>query len=188
MGEVREAGGMRSGRVVAREVVRFCQLLLAAGTETTTNLIANALLCLAPAQLASLRAEPARIPNALEEVLRYRSPVQSMFRATRHDIELDGTMIPADAFVVASIGAANRDPDAFRDAGQFDPARAPNPHIAFGHGIHFCLGAPLARLEARIALEALCTTFRTIEVAQDWQPRRAFHVHGPASLTVTLAR
>jgi cytochrome P450 len=170
------------------EVVRFCQLLLAAGTETTTNLIANALVCLGPADLARLRIEPDLIANALEEVLRFRSPVQSMFRATRREIELDGTVVPANAFVVASIGSANRDPQAFHDADRFDAARTPNPHIAFGHGIHFCLGAPLARIESKIALEALCATFRTIDVATQWSPRRAFHVHGPASLAVSLAR
>lgn len=170
------------------EVVRFCQLLLAAGTETTTNLIANALLCFAPAELARLRAEPAAIPQALEEVLRLRAPVQSMFRATRHEIELDGTVVPANAFIVASIGSANRDAEVFADPDRFDPARDPNPHLAFGHGIHFCLGAPLARLEGRIAIEALCATFRTLEVAPGWAPRRAFHVHGPAALAVTLTR
>jgi cytochrome P450 len=170
------------------ELVRFCQLLLAAGTETTTNLITNALLCFAPSELARLRADPAAIPQALEEVLRFRAPVQSMFRATRHEVELDGTVIPANAFIVASIGSANRDAEVFADPDRFDPARAPNPHLAFGHGIHFCLGAPLARLEGRIALEALCATFRSLEVAKEWSPRRAFHVHGPAAIDVTLAR
>jgi cytochrome P450 len=168
--------------------VRFCQLLLAAGTETTTNLVANALVCLAPPDLARLRVNPAGIPAALEEVLRFRAPVQSMFRASLREVELDGTVVPANAFIVASIGSANRDPEVFVDPDRFEPARAPNPHVAFGHGIHFCLGAPLARLESRIALEALLATFRTIEVARDWSPRRAFHVHGPATLPVTLSR
>ena len=111
-----------------------------------------------------------------------------MFRATRREVELDGTVVPANAFLVASIGSANRDPDAFANPDRFDLARSPSPHVAFGHGIHFCLGAPLARLESRIALEAMCSTFRTIAVAQTWSPRRAFHVHGPAALAVTLAR
>ena len=111
-----------------------------------------------------------------------------MFRATRREVELDGTVVPANAFVVASIGSANRDPDAFADPDRFDLERSPSPHIAFGHGIHFCLGAPLARLESRIALEAMCSMFRTIAVAPTWSPRRAFHVHGPAALAVTLSR
>ena len=155
------------------EVLRFCQLLLAAGTETTTNTIGNAMLC--GAQRASNRG------RAIEEVLRYRSPVQAMFRATKRDVILDGVTVPANAFVVASIGSANRDPRVFRDAERFDPERDPNPHIAFGHGVHFCLGAPLARLEARIALEDLAA----YDASQtEWTPRRSFHVHGPQALRV----
>ena len=111
-----------------------------------------------------------------------------MFRVTSCDVELDGTTVPATAFVIASIGSANRDAAAFPEPDRFDPARAPNPHVAFGHGIHFRLGAPLARLESRIALEALCATFQTIDVDRDWSPRRAFHVHGPAALALTVVR
>jgi cytochrome P450 len=155
------------------EVVRFCQLLLAAGTETTTNTISNAMLC--GAQRAADRE------RAIEEVVRYRSPVQAMFRATKHEVILDGVTVPANAFVVASIGSANRDPRMFADAEHFDPTRDPNPHIAFGHGVHFCLGAPLARLEARIALEDLAG-YDASDTA--WTPRRSFHVHGPQSLRV----
>ena len=147
------------GRLVAAEVdgerlddgelVRFFQLLLAAGTETTTNLIDNAVIALLEHsdQLAQLRADASRIPAALEEVLRHRTPVQAMFRATRREVTLDGVDAARRAFVIAAIGCANRDPDAFGDAERFDIAREPNPHLAFGHGIHFCLGAPLSRLE-----------------------------------------
>ena len=173
------------------EITRFCQLLLAAGTETTTNLIDNAILCFAahPDQLARVRADPALLAPAIEEVLRYRSPVQAMFRATRCPVELDGTRLPAGAFVVAMIGAANHDPRRFAAPAQFDVARDPNPHIAFGHGIHFCIGAPLSRLEAGIALGELLGRFAAFELASpDWPPRASFHVHGPAALPLRFRR
>ncbi|HTJ41478.1 MAG TPA: cytochrome P450 [Kofleriaceae bacterium] len=172
------------------EILRFVQLLLAAGTETTTNLIDNAVLALLehPAELARLRADPALVPSAIEEVLRYRSPAQAMFRATTRDVELGGRTIPAGAFVLAMIGAANRDPAAFAEPDRFDVARDPNPHLAFGHGMHYCLGAPLSRLEGRIALADLLARFGRIARADDapWPPRRAFHVHGPTRLPMQL--
>jgi cytochrome P450 len=173
------------------EIVRFCQLLLAAGTETTTNLIDNAVLCFAahPDQLARVRRDPALLPSAIEEVLRYRAPVQAMFRATAREVELDGTRIPAGKFVIAMIGAANRDPRRFAEPARFDVTREPKPHLAFGHGIHFCLGAPLSRLEAGIALGELLRRFADIELAApDWQPRASFHVHGPVSLPLRVVR
>jgi len=170
------------------EILGFFQLLLIAGTETTTNLLNNAILCLIenPDQLARLRATPDLKPSAIEEVLRYRSPVQWMFRATRRDVEVHGQMIPAGKLVLPIIGAANRDPRQFRDPGRFDIARDPNPHIAFGHGIHFCLGAPLSRLEAKIALPDLLERLQGLELAsrEPWEPRQALHVHGPARLPV----
>ena len=172
------------------ELVRFCQLLIAAGTETTTTLIDNAILtlCEHPDALARLRADPAAIPAAIEEVLRYRTPVQAMFRATRREVELDGVTLPARAFVIAAIGSANRDPLAFDGAERFDPARDPNPHVAFGHGIHFCLGAPLSRLEGRIALGDLLDRFASLEVVDpDWPLRSSFHVLGPASLPLRFS-
>jgi cytochrome P450 len=177
-------------RLDDHEVIRFCQLLLAAGTETTTNLIDNAILSFAahPEQLARVRAEPALLPQAIEEVLRYRTPVQAMFRATAREVELDGVRIPAGRFVVAMIGAANHDPRRFVEPGRFDVTRAPNPHIAFGHGVHFCLGAPLSRLEAAIALGELLRRFSHLELAApDWRPRGSFHVHGPISLPMRFA-
>ncbi len=141
------------------EVLGFCILLLVAGNETTTNLIGNAMQTLLehPEAMARLRADPSRIPAALEEVLRFRAPVRAMFRVTKAEVPLDGTAIPQDESVLAWIGSANRDESVFPDAARFDIDRSPNPHIAFGHGIHQCLGAPLARLESRVALEALLT-------------------------------
>ena len=175
-------------RLTQAEVLGFVQLLLVGGQETTANLINNALLCFIenPDQLARLQSEPEILPSAIEEVLRYRSPVQWMPRATRRDVEMHGQLIPAGKLVLPMIGSANRDPNQFRDAGRFDIARDPNPHIAFGHGIHACLGAPLARLEARIALADFLERVPGFELASNepWEPRKALGVHGPSRLPI----
>ncbi len=175
-------------RLTDEEILGFFQLLLAAGTETTTNVIDNGVLCFleSPAELARVEAAPELWPSAIEEIIRYRSPAQMMFREARRDVVMRGTVIPAGALVLAMIGAANRDPVQFRDPRRFDVARAPNPHLAFGHGIHFCLGAPLARLEAGIALRDLFGRAKGLALASDapWEPRRALHVHGPSRLPV----
>ncbi|MBE3560800.1 MAG: cytochrome P450 [Ktedonobacteraceae bacterium] len=141
-------------RLSELELVSFCILLLFAGHETTVNLLANAILCLTdfPDSLERLKREPELIPAAIEEVLRYLSPVWNLFRLTTTDVELSGQRIPANQVMLAWLASANRDPAQFPDADRFDIQREPNRHLAFGHGIHFCLGAPLARLEARIAL------------------------------------
>jgi len=178
-------------RLSPDEILAFFQLLLVAGSETTTNLISNAILCFIdhPAELARVRASPALLPSAIEEVLRYRTPIQAVFRQTRCEVEVGGRAIPPGTLVLAMIGAANRDPHQFRDADRFDVGRDLNPHIAFGHGIHFCLGAALARLEARIALSDLLAGMKSFELARaDWEPRRAFHVHGPSSLPIRFDR
>ena len=148
-------------RLTEIELIGFCVLLLVAGNETTTNLLGNAILCFdeRPEVYERLRAQPSLIPSAIEEVLRYRSPVQSMFRAATGETEIGGAVTHPGQPVVAWIGSANRDEAQFPNAEVFDIERTPNRHIAFGYGIHFCLGAPLARLEARLALEALTTRF-----------------------------
>ena len=107
-----------------------------------------------------------------------------MMRTPRHDIEVHGQVIRAGQLVLPMIGSANRDPRQFADAGRFDIARDPNPHVAFGHGIHFCLGVALSRMEARIALSDILEQFEDFELASDepWRPREALNVHGPASL------
>jgi cytochrome P450 len=168
------------------ELLRFLQLLLAAGTETTTNLIDNAVLSFVenPQQLARLTCD--NLPQAIEEVLRYRSPGQIMFRATRREVELHGRRIPAGKMLLVGVGAANRDPAVFADPDRFDIGRDPNPHLAFGHGIHFCIGAPLARLEGRVALGELLFRLREIRITAPWQPRQAFHVHGPERLPIAF--
>jgi cytochrome P450 len=175
-------------RLTPDEILGFVQLLLVAGQETTVNLLNNAVLCFIenPDQLARLQAAPHLLPSAIEEVLRYRSPIQWMPRATRRDVAVGGQAIPAGKLVLPLIGSANRDSKEFRDAGRFDITRDPNPHIAFGHGIHSCLGAPLARLEARIALADFLEQVKGFELASDepWEPRKALHVHGPSRLPI----
>ena len=172
-------------RLSQQEILGFFQLLIVAGQETTANLIDNAMLCFMdhPDQLAGLRKSPEWMPSAIEEVLRFRSPLQWAMRTPRRDIEMRGHKIEAGKLVLCMIGSANRDSQAFADPDSFSIRREPNPHIALGHGIHFCLGAALSRLEARIALTDLLTRFSHFELAEaPWEPRRALNVLGPASL------
>ena len=140
-----------------KELMGFFILLLVAGNVTTTNLIGNAFLCFDeyPDALQQLYADPSLISSAIEEVLRYRSPVSQMYRVVREKTTLDDKQITPGSFMVAWIASANRDETQFPNADTFDVTRSPNRHLAFGHGIHFCLGAPLARLEAKIALEIM---------------------------------
>jgi cytochrome P450 len=177
-------------RLTDDDILGFFQLLLVAGHETTTNLINNAVLCLLEHrdQLDHLVARPDLVPSAIEEVLRYRSPLQWVMRGVRQEVELRGQTIPVGAMVLPLIGSANRDAAVFPEPGRFDITRDPNPQIAFGHGIHFCLGAPLSRLEGRIALGDLLEHLPDLEVADTapWEPRKALHVHGPAKLVVRL--
>lgn len=175
-----------------REILGFFQLLLLAGSETTTNLINNAILCLLdhPELFARLGAEPERLPSAIEEVLRYRAPLQWMYRVSTREIELGGQNIPAGKLVLAMIGSANRDPLVFPDPDRFDITRDPNPHLSFGFGVHFCLGASLARLESRVALADLLGRLKGLALANDepWEPRPGLHVHGPARLPICFER
>ena len=151
-------------RLSEPELLSFCTLLLAAGQETTKNLIANAIVCLTdhPESMERLVREPTLIPTAIEEVLRYLPPVWFLFRQTKADVELAGQHLPANQIVLAWTASANRDPARFSDPDRFDIEREPNRHLAFGHGIHFCVGAPLARLEARIALPMMLQQLKDI--------------------------
>ncbi len=139
------------------ELLGFCSLLLVAGNETTTNLLGNMILCFDenPAVVERLRTNRALVPGAIEETLRYYSPVKAMPRMTATETMLGDQRIGPDQFIVAWIGSANRDEAEFPDPDRFDIEREPNRHVAFGRGIHFCLGAPLARLEAKVALNAM---------------------------------
>ena len=141
----------------AAEILGLAVLLLLAGNETTTNLIGNAVRTLLdhPAELAKVRADRSLVPLLVEEVLRYDSPVQVIPRQTAGEVELAGGKIPAGATVFLLLAAANRDERKFPEPNRFDVTRNPQDHVAFGYGIHYCLGAPLARLEGRIALESL---------------------------------
>jgi cytochrome P450 len=122
-----------------------------------------------PDAIAQVRADPTLLPAAIEEVLRMRTPFPRLGRITTADTEVGGARIPAGQIVLPWLAAANRDVRVFAQPDRFDIHRTPNPHLTFGHGIHFCLGAPLARLEARVALRLLLQRYRNIEVAGDEQ-------------------
>jgi pimeloyl-[acyl-carrier protein] synthase len=171
------------------ELLITCNLLFVAGHETTVNLIGNGLLALLnhPAELAKLRADPTLLAGAVEELLRYDSPVQRTGRITNTDVELDGRKIPKGSFVVTAIGAANRDPAHFPDPDRLDITRRDNRHVAFGFGIHFCLGAPLARLEGQIAIGTLLRRMPGLRLATstlEW--RESSTLRGLKRLPVTF--
>ncbi|MGC0327230.1 cytochrome P450 [Streptomyces sp. SAI-170] len=150
------------------ELIGLAVLLLVAGHETTTNLIGNGLLTLLlhPDQLALVRDDPALLPSAVEELLRYEgSAGQSALRVAVEDVVIGGTVIPRGSVVNIGLSLANRDPGAFLDADALDVRRTANPHLAFGHGIHYCLGAPLARMLATTALGALLGRFDGLQLA-----------------------
>ncbi len=175
-------------RLSEEDLVAFCVLLLIAGNVTTTHLIGNAVRTFLeyPDALARIRADMTLLPGALEEVLRFRSPVQTFFRTTKAPVELGGQTIPAGQTVFAVIGSANRDEARFPDPDRFDITREPNPHLAFGFGIHYCLGAPLARLEARVALATLLERLPNLARVDDTplEPMRSILLHGVASLPI----
>lgn len=158
-----------SGALTAPELVDFGLLLLTGGHETTTSWINNTLRSLHahPAERARLRDDPALVPAMLEEVLRYRSPVHLLPRVTTAEVDLAGTTLPAGAVVLYCMGSANRDPAVFPDPDVFDIDRHPTEHIAFGHGLHGCLGNALARLEARTAVTALLDRLPGIDIDDD---------------------
>jgi len=151
------------------ELVGLCQLLWTAGNETTTNLLSNIALFLQgrPDLLAMARTQPARAPAMIEELLRLHSPVNCLARTANEDLELQGQKICKDDVLMVIYASANRDPRHFERPDEFDPSRRPNDHVAFSHGIHFCLGSHLARLEARVGLEALCELLPTVRLRPD---------------------
>ena len=171
------------------EVIAMCLLLFIAGHETTVNLIGNGTLALLrhPDQLTKLRAEPALIGNAVEELLRYDSPVQRTARITTTEVELAGQLLPKGALVITALGAANRDPAQFADPDRLDVTRKDPRHISFGFGIHFCLGAPLARVEGQLALGTLLRRAPDLALAEanpEW--RESSVLRGLKRLDVTF--
>lgn len=148
-------------RLTRTEVVNFANVLLIAGHITTTMLLGNTVLCLDahPEHEARVRADRGALPSVIEESLRFLSPFATLGRVTTADTELGGQRIPADQLLMVWVAAANRDPRQFPNPDVFDPTRHPNPQLGFGRGVHFCLGAPLARLEGKIALDLLLDRF-----------------------------
>lgn len=172
------------------EVLGFCFLLLIAGNETTTKLIGNAIFWLArfPDERARLLADPSLIPAAVEETLRFDTSTQALARVLTRDVELHGVTLPAGRKGLLLFGSANRDERRWEEPDRFDIGRNPAGHLAFGHGLHHCLGAPLARLETRIALEVLLPVLGTYEVdASDAVRVHSGNVRGFARLPIEPA-
>jgi cytochrome P450 len=161
----------------------MCNLLLVAGHETTVNLIGGGTLALLrnPHEVERLRREPALARSAVEELLRYTPPVQWTGRVAAVELELGGRRIVPHQSVIGILAAANRDPEVFDDPDRLDIGRDPNPHVSFGRGIHFCLGAPLAKLEAQVALPMLLERFRDLRLAGEPEPRPDPARPGPAA-------
>ncbi len=159
-----EEGGERLNE---EELLATCVLLFGAGHETTMNLIGNGMLALLrhPAELKKLREHPSLIQSAVEELLRYDGPVQITARVAMEDVEVGGKTVRKGQQVLLVLGAANRDPAQFSDPDRLDLGRSENRPLAFGHGIHFCLGAPLARVEAQMAIGMLLDRFPTLRLA-----------------------
>jgi cytochrome P450 len=179
-----QAGG---DRISPPEVVSLAMLLLVAGHETTVNLIGNATLALLrnPSQLELLLASGELVPGAVEELLRFDSPVQISQRVVTEDMELTGRRVRAGDEVVLMLGAANRDPAVFANAATLDVTRPDaHRHVAFGGGIHHCLGAALARLEGRVAFAALLSRVGRLELAGEPVRRPTFTLRGLESLPV----
>jgi len=171
------------------EIISTVSVILFGGHETTTNLIGNGFLALFqnPEQLERLKKDDGLIPSAVEEFLRYDSPVQLMGRANREEMEIGGKMLPPGSRIIAVLGSANRDPEQFSDAEQLDIGRKNNRHIAFGFGPHFCIGAQLARVEAQIAFRTILSRFPKLQMSRQqlqWRPDLA--LRGLVSLKVTV--
>lgn len=188
--EVQDEGDHLSGD----ELLSMCFLLLIAGHETTVNLIGNGLLALLehPEQMQRLREQPALIPSAIEEMLRFSSPVQlATEQYATAAVTIGDMTIPRGALVYVVLASANRDDKVFPSSTEFEPDRQPNRHLAFGHGVHYCLGAPLARVEGEIAIRLILQRFTQIRLARPasqitW--RRGVVLRGVVSLPVTVSR
>ncbi|MFC3741183.1 cytochrome P450 [Paractinoplanes deccanensis] len=175
-------------KLTGRELLGNLMLLLVAGFETTTNLLGNGVVLLLdhPAYAERLRADPGLAPAYVEEILRFDSPVQLTERFAARPTRMHGIELPAEAELVLLLGAANRDPDRFERAGDFWPERPGNTPLSFGAGAHYCLGAPLARLEAQIALPALLRRFPEMRLTRRPVRRPRMNLRGWETLPVTL--
>lgn len=175
-------------RLSENEVVAMVQLLLVAGNETTRTMLSNAaaLLLANPEQLAAVRDEPGLASSTIEEVLRLEPPVQFTMRIATREVELGGKVIREGEGVMAAISSANRDPRQFVDAERFDARRSPNRHLSFAHGIHFCLGAPLARMEGHVALPLLLERFGRASLTEELSYRHEALTRGLPRLLVRL--
>ncbi|MFD7300666.1 MULTISPECIES: cytochrome P450 family protein [Streptomyces] len=195
MSALMHGAGDDGDRLSPEELLGMAWLLLVAGHETTVNLISNGVLALLthPSQLAALRADPSLIDNAVEEMLRYDGPVETpTYRFTTEPVTIGDTVVPGGGeLVLVALADANRDPARFDSPDRFDITRDARGHVAFGHGIHYCLGAPLARLEARIAIGSLLE--RCTDIALDIHPaaimwRPGMLIRGPRSLPLRFTR
>ncbi|KJY42627.1 cytochrome P450 [Streptomyces sp. NRRL B-1568] len=185
------AAEVEGERLTDRQIVEFGALLLMAGHVSTSLLLGNTVLCLEenPQVAAELRADVSLVPAVIEEVLRFRPPITLMARVTTQEVTVGGVTIPANRMVTPSLLSANHDERVFAEPGRFDLRRGNNQQVAFGHGIHYCLGGPLARLEGKIALEALLRRFSDIRITPGAELK--FHrdgLFGARSLPVTVTR
>jgi cytochrome P450 len=173
------------------EIVSFLFFVLPAGFQSVVDQLSTMMLGFVsrPDDFTGLRADPAKIPTFVEEALRHDPGVHGAMRVTTQDVEIGGVKLPRGTLVLALLGSANRDAAAFPDPDRFDPARASQGGSAFGHGVHYCLGAPLARLELRIVIEELAKRFRGFELLPGeltWNV--AVHIRGPNALPLRFLR
>jgi cytochrome P450 len=175
-------------RLTEDELITTCTLLLNAGHEASVNVVGNGMWALLthPGQLAVLRSDAELVPPAVEELIRYDSPLQLFERTALADTLVDAVVVEKSQKVAALLGAANRDPAAFAEPDEFDIRRDPNPHLGFGAGIHFCVGAPLARVELQASLRTLLTRFPRLALGAAPQRRPEFVIRGVRSLPVTV--
>ncbi|EFW92438.1 cytochrome P450 [Haladaptatus paucihalophilus DX253] len=173
-----------------REILGTCILLLVAGNITTTNLITNAMRSFDEVDAVDeLAGDDRALTTAIEEVLRYRSPVQAMTRVAMEDVTMHGETIEEGDQIVVWLGSGNRDERQFDDADEFRPDRTPNQHFGFGYGTHYCLGAPLARLEAKVALSELLSRVSNVTIPETTlEPTRSSFIYGVESLPIRFDR
>ncbi|MBY8841841.1 cytochrome P450 [Streptomyces sp. SP2-10] len=175
-------------RLTEQEMISTAVLLLNAGHEATVNATVNGWYALFrnPGRLADLRADHSLVPSAVEELMRYDTPLQLFERWVLDDIEIDGTTIPRGAEIAMLFGSANHDPEVFRDPGRLDLTREDNPHISFSAGIHYCIGAPLARIELAASMTALLERAPTLTLTAEPPRKPNFVIRGLENLPVEL--